>query len=73
MSLFSGNWINCLFNVFVGDVNRGIKCTQSKFDNGTKPYGVVDMLEGRDASFTGFLVLTEMQLIFSLVAGIELW
>ncbi|GAB0177887.1 mitochondrial enolase superfamily member 1 [Grus japonensis] len=38
-----------LFNVFVGDMASGIKCTLSKFANTTKLCGGVDTLEGRDA------------------------
>ncbi|GAB0188872.1 mitochondrial enolase superfamily member 1 [Grus japonensis] len=38
-----------LFNIFVGNMDSGIKCTLSKFANDTKLCGVVDMLEGRDA------------------------
>ncbi|GAB0185742.1 mitochondrial enolase superfamily member 1 [Grus japonensis] len=34
---------------FVGDMDRGIECTLSKFANDTKLCGVVDTLEGRDA------------------------
>ncbi|GAB0204381.1 mitochondrial enolase superfamily member 1 [Grus japonensis] len=38
-----------LFNIFVSDMDSGIKCTLSKFANNTKLCGVVDILEGRDA------------------------
>ncbi|GAB0199230.1 mitochondrial enolase superfamily member 1 [Grus japonensis] len=38
-----------LFNIFVGDMNSGIECTLSKFDDDTKLCGVADTLEGRDA------------------------
>ncbi|PKU48015.1 rna-directed dna polymerase from mobile element jockey-like [Limosa lapponica baueri] len=38
-----------LFNIFVGDMVCGIKCTLSKFANNTKLCGTVDILEGRDA------------------------
>ncbi|GAB0179044.1 mitochondrial enolase superfamily member 1 [Grus japonensis] len=38
-----------LFNIFVSDMDSGIKCTLSKFANDTKLCGVVNMLEGRDA------------------------
>ncbi|GAB0207460.1 mitochondrial enolase superfamily member 1 [Grus japonensis] len=38
-----------LFNIFVGDMDSGIKCTLNKFAIATKLCGVVDTLEGRDA------------------------
>ncbi|GAB0179997.1 triadin [Grus japonensis] len=38
-----------LFNIFVGDMDSGMKCTLSRFANDDKLCGVVDTLEGRDA------------------------
>ncbi|GAB0180168.1 hypothetical protein GRJ2_000482100 [Grus japonensis] len=38
-----------LFNIFVSDMNNGIRCTLSKFTDDTNLCGVVDTLEGRDA------------------------
>jgi len=38
-----------LFNVSVSDMDSGIECTISKFDNDTKLCGVVNTLEGQDA------------------------
>ncbi|PKU42642.1 rna-directed dna polymerase from mobile element jockey-like [Limosa lapponica baueri] len=38
-----------LFNVFVGDTDDGIECTLSSFADDTKLWGVIDMLEDRDA------------------------
>ena len=41
--------ILALFNILVGNMNSGIKCTLSKFTDDTKLGGGVDMLEARDA------------------------
>ncbi|GAB0198166.1 mitochondrial enolase superfamily member 1 [Grus japonensis] len=38
-----------LLNIFVGNMDSGIKRTLSKFADDTKPCGVVNTLEGRDA------------------------
>ncbi|PKU47879.1 rna-directed dna polymerase from mobile element jockey-like [Limosa lapponica baueri] len=37
-----------LFNIFVGNMDVGIKCTLSKFVNDTKLCGAVNVLEGKD-------------------------
>jgi len=41
---------SALFNTFVGDMDSGIECPLSRFADDTNLSGVVDTLEGRDAS-----------------------
>ncbi|KAF4803711.1 hypothetical protein TURU_013808 [Turdus rufiventris] len=37
------------FNIFVGAMDGGIKCTLNKFTNDTELCGAINTLEGRDA------------------------
>jgi len=38
-----------LFNIFVGDMHSGIKCSLKRFADNSKQSGAVDITEGKDA------------------------
>lgn len=42
-----------LLNVFTSNVDRGTKCTFSRFADNTKLCGAVDTMEGRDNTTQG--------------------
>jgi len=37
-----------MVNIFISDLERGLKCTLSKFEDNTKLNGTIDIVEGRD-------------------------